>query len=397
MNVPRLEVAEVLRQYAPEFLATYAASLGQRRVIADLIACRSASLGGHRWRCPQCGHEEVAYNSCRNRHCPKCQAGKQAEWLAAQCGNLLEASYCHIVFTLPQSLSPLVLQNQRLLYGLLFRCGAQSLLRIAADPNHLGATIGFTAILHTWGQTLMHHPHLHCVAPAGGLSPDQQRWVPARERFFLPVRVLSRLFRGSYLAGLRRAWQDGQLRLAGRLDKLADLHQWEAFLGRLARLEWVVYAKPAFGSPRQVLAYLARYTHRVAISNQRLCSLQNGQIAFRYKDYQSGARQRIMHLPAVEFIRRFLLHTLPKGFVRIRHYGFLANRVRAEKLALCRELLAKAPARTTPRNSPDHPAPASSGPLFPCPVCRQGSMLLVATVAPVPPTPNPRMNSPGYD
>lgn len=390
MSGPRLEVAEVLRRYGREFLATHSASPEQRRVISDLIACRSAALGGHLRRCQQCGHEEIAYNSCRNRHCPKCQASKQADWLAAECANLLDVGYFHIVFTLPQPLGPLALQNQRLLYGLGFRCASRALLSIARDPKHLGARIGFTAILHTWGQTLMHHPHLHCVVPAGGLSPDGKRWIPSRQDFLVPVRVLSRLFRGTYLAGLRQACQDGQLRLEGQLQELADPRRWEAFLAALQHREWVVYAKPPFGSPRQVLAYLARYTHRVAISNQRLLSVNNARVAFRYKDYRGGSRQRIMRLSAVEFIRRFLLHTLPKGFVRIRHYGLLANRVRTEKLALCRELLA----------SPDQPEvtaqaePAGGEPGWPCPVCKQGSMLIVAKVAP---RPEPRMNSPGYD
>lgn len=403
MSRPRLEVAEVLGRYGHQFLATHSATPEQRRVMADLIACRSAALGGHLRRCPQCGHEQIAYNSCRNRHCPKCQAGKQADWLTAQCGNLLDVDYFHIVFTLPQQLSPLALQNKRLLYGLLFRCGAQALLRVARDPRHLGASIGFTAILHTWGQTLLHHPHLHCVVPAGGLSPDGKHWIRARPGFFLPVRVLSRLFRGSFLAGLRQAWQQQQLVLEGRLGQLVDPHRWEAFLEALARLDWVVYAKPPFGSPQQVLKYLARYTHRVAISNQRLLSVQNGQVAFRYKDYRGGQRSRIMRLDATEFIRRFLLHVLPKGFVRIRHYGLLANRIRTEKLALCRRLLASSSAAGPAPATPEEPGatgstePPGSDPCFRCPVCKQGLMLIVAKVAAGAAPPEPRMNSPGYD
>lgn len=405
MSRPRLEVAEVLRRYQSEYVATHWVSPDQWQVIRDLIACRSAALGGHLRRCQQCGHEEIAYNSCRNRHCPKCQGQKQADWLASECANLLDVGYFHIVFTLPQQLSPLALQNKRLLYGLLFRCGAQALLRVARDPRHLGANIGFTAILHTWGQTLLHHPHLHCLVPAGGLSPDGKHWIQARPGFFLPVRVLSRVFRGRFLAGLRQAWQQQQLVLEGQLEKLAEPHKWDGFLQALARLDWVVYAKPPFGSPQQVLKYLARYTHRVAVSNQRLLSLENGQVAFRYKDYRRGGhgRNRIMRLTATEFIRRFLLHILPKGFVRIRHYGFLANRIRTEKLALCRRLLASSSVTGSAPPSPDKPPPTGSteppgsDPCFRCPVCKQGLMLIVARVAAGAAPPEPRMNSPGYD
>ncbi len=392
MTQPRLDVAEVFRRYQDAYRATYAPSLEQRRVMRDLIACRTAALGGHLRRCDACGHEQIAYNSCRNRHCPKCQTQKQAAWLEAQCANLLEVPYYHIVFTLPQGLRRLALQNKRTLYGLLFRAAAETLLTIARDPKHLGAKIGFTAVLHTWGQTLLHHPHLHCVVPAGGLAPDKQRWIGTREQFFLPVRVLSRLFRGKYLAYLRQAYRDGQLVLAGRLKNLVEPSAWRAFVAPLAQTDWVVYAKAPFGSAEQVLKYLARYTHRVAISNRRLVSLNDGQVAFHYKDYRRGQRERVMRLAAVEFMRRFLLHVLPKGFVRIRHYGLLANRCRKDNLRLCRRLLGSVVQRD-PGTEPASPPEAASIERL-CPLCHTGSMLIVARLPPWEAAPEPRMNSP---
>jgi len=390
MSPPRLEVAEVFRRYQEAYLATHTASFEQRRVVRDLIACRTAALGGHLRRCHTCGHEQIAYNSCRNRHCPKCQAQKQAAWLEAQCANLLDVPYYHIVFTLPQALSPLALQNKRVLYGLLFRAASETLSTIARDPKHLGAKIGFTAVLHTWGQTLLHHPHLHCVVPAGGLSPDERRWVGAREQFFLPVRVLSRLFRGKYLAYLRQAYRDGALVLAGQLKHLAEPRAWRALLEPIGKIDWVVYAKAPFGSAEQVLKYLARYTHRVAISNRRLVSLEHGQLAFAYKDYRRGQRERVMRLAAVEFMRRFLLHVLPKGFVRIRHYGLLANRCRKDNLRLCRRLLGSEPESDT---EPTRSTETASSPDL-CPACQQGQMLTMAKLPPSRASPEPRMNSP---
>jgi len=390
MQQPRLEVAEVLRSYGDEYLSTHPVSGQQRRATCDLIACRTATLGGHRRRCTKCGHEEIAYNSCRNRHCPKCQGKKQALWLQARSADLLEVAYFHVVFTLPEALGPLALQNQRVLYALLFRATAETLLTIARDKKYLGARIGFTAILHTWGQTLLYHPHVHCVVPAGGLSPDTRQWIAALEGFFLPVRVLSRLFRGKYLAYLREAYQSGDLVLAGGLKNLRDERAWKSYLAPIAKQDWVVYAKPPFGSPTQVLKYLARYTHRVAISNRRLIALEDGMVAFSYKDYKRGHRRRVMRLTAIEFIRRFLLHVLPRGFMRIRHYGLLANRVRKENLCLCRRLL----------NSPmafeadveETPETASSDWL--CPICEHLTLLIVSSIAPSQGGPEPRMNSP---
>ena len=383
MPAPRPEVAEVFRQVGDEYFAAYPASIQQRRTVQDLVACRTAALGSHVRRCDACGHEEISYNSCRNRHCPKCQAGKQAEWHEAQCRNLLPVPYYHLVFTLPEALGPLALQNPRVLYGLLFRAASETLLTIAADPKHLGARIGFTAVLHTWGQTLLHHPHLHCVVPAGGLSPDGERWIAAREGFFLPVRVLSRLFREKYLAYLRQAYDDGLLILAGRLEGLSISREWQAFAESLRRTEWVVYAKPPFGSPEQVLKYLARYTHRVAISNRRLVAIEHGEVAFRYKDYRHGSRPRVMRLAATEFARRFLLHVLPRSFVRIRHYGLLANRSREELLQRSRQLLSAA--RPSPPVDEPTAVPGMTGRTGPdpiptpnqCPSCHAGHMIVI--------------------
>lgn len=389
MNSPRFEVAEVFRRYHDAYLATHGASLEQRRVLADLMACRTATLGGHLLRCGDCGHEQIAYNSCRNRHCGKCQASKQAAWLEAQCAKLLKVPYYHVVFTLPQALGPLALQNKRLLYGLLFRAASETLLTIAQDETHLGAKIGFTAVLHTWGQTLLHHPHLHCVVPAGGLSADEQHWIAAREQFFLPVRVLSRLFRGKYLAYLRQAHQDGRLVLAGRLQDLAEPRAWRAFLAPIAQLNWVVYAKAPFGSAEQVLKYLAGYTHRVALSNRRLLSIEEGQVAFRYKDYKRGQRERVMRLEAVEFMRRFLLHVLPKGFVRIRHYGLLSNRCRRDKLPLCRRLLGAA----VEPEADAEPVNALAPPSTVCPACQKGQMLIMEKLPPSRASPEARMKA----
>lgn len=394
MRPPRLDVAEVFRRYQDQYLATYSPSPEQRQVLRDLVACRTAALGGHLRRCGDCGHEQIAYNSCRNRHCPKCQASKQAAWLEAQCANLLEVPYYHIVFTLPEALGPLALQNKQTLYGLLFRAASETLSTIARDPKHLGAKIGFTALLHTWGQTLLHHPHLHCVVPAGGLSPDGQRWVGAGEQFLLPVRVLSRLFRGKYLAYLRKAYQEGRLVLAGRLKNLVQPRAWRAFLAPIAQLDWVVYAKAPFGSAQQVLKYLARYTHRVAISNRRLVSMDEGQVAFGYKDYRRGHRERVMRLAAVEFMRRFLLHVLPKGFVRIRHYGLLSNRSRRDKLRLCRRLLGSVAQAEADTERAGATEAASYEGHNRCPACRKGVMLVVAKLPPSRAGPEPRMNTP---
>ena len=304
-----------------------------------MAACRTAALGGHVDGCHACGHQQISYNSCRNRHCPKCQGAARANWLKARADELLPVPYFHLVFTLPEVFSLLALQNPRVVYGILFRAASQTLLEVAATPKHLGAKIGFLAVLHTWGQNLLHHPHLHLVVPAGGLSVDESRWIHCRPGFFLPVRVLSRVFRGKFLALLRQAFQAGQLKFHGQLAPRAKPAAFEHLLNVAVRQEWVVYAKQPFGGPEVVLKYLARYTHRVAIANQRLVSLRDGQVTFRWKDYAHGQAQKLMTVSTAEFMRRFLLHVLPRGLVRIRHYGFLANRRRQAKIALCRSLL----------------------------------------------------------
>jgi len=385
MKPPPLELAEVFRSLGPEFLEREGKSLDaeQRRVFRDLTLCRTAALGGHLEQCARCGHREIAYNSCRNRHCPKCQAAARAEWMRAQAEDLLPVPYFHVVFTLPAQLGPLSLQNKRLIYGLLFRAASETLLEIAADPRHLGARIGFLAVLHTWGQALQHHPHLHCVVPGGGLSPGHGRWVACRRGFFLPVKVLSRLFRRKFIGYLQQAREENRLTFAGQLSPLADAGRFAGWLQELGRREWVVYAKPPFGGPGQVLKYLARYTHRVAIANRRLLALSAGRVTFSWKDYAAGNVRRMMTLAAEEFARRFLQHVLPRGFVRIRHYGLLANRSRDEKLELCRRLLKEDDHPPSGNDRPPGDEPTQSEPSEPrlCPVCRQGRMVIVERIA----------------
>ncbi len=357
MSRPTVEVADILRAQGGRFLQRHRNRLSyqQLKVMRAITCCRTAALGGHVDVCSQCGYQAISYNSCRNRHCPKCQTQARQQWLAAREQELLDTSYFHVVFTLPHELNTLVAQNPRVLYNLLFATSAATLLEVAADPNHLGADIGFCSVLHTWGQNLQHHPHVHCIIPAGGLAPDHSRWIRPRYPFFLPVKVLSRVFRGKFLAGLRKAYQRNQLRFSGQLQDLAPEKRFAAFLRTLFRQDWVAYAKPAFGRPAQVLRYLGRYTHRVAISNHRLLSFDGDQVSFRWKDYAHGSKQRKMTLTATEFLRRFLLHVLPRGFVRIRHFGFLANCHRARRLSLCRQLLAMAPVVRTPDTIPrDH-------------------------------------------
>jgi len=305
--------------------------------------CRTAPLGGHVEACGDCGLTRCAYNSCRNRHCPKCQGAAREAWLAARQAELLPTPYFHVVFTLPAAVAEIAFQNKAALYAILFRTAAETLRTIAAEPKHLGAEIGLIAVLHTWGQTLQHHPHVHCLVPGGGPSSDGARWIGCRPGFFLPVRVLSRLFRRLFLDALAAAFQAGSLDFFGELAGLAEPAAFARRLRELRRTEWVVYAKPPFGGPAQVLAYLGRYTHRVAIANSRLINLTDDQVTFRWKDYRHHGKSKLMSLGADEFIRRFLLHALPDGFHRIRHYGFLANGCRAAKLALCRTLLKAQP------------------------------------------------------
>ena len=345
---PALEVADVIRQHGAALLAQYGGALtaAQRKALRDLALCRTAALGGHVRRCLDCGQERVAYNSCRNRHCPKCQALARARWLEREAELLLPVEYHHVVFTLPAEIAELALANRVVLYNALFQAASATLRELAADPEWLGAQLGVLLVLHTWGQNLHHHPHVHAVVTGGGLSCDAHgvidpapRWRSCRPGFFLPVRVLSRLFRGKYLALLRAAFDQGKLTFPGRWAARADATAFAGWLRPLYAKDWVVYAKPPFGGPAQVLKYLARYTHRVAISNQRLLSLEEGRVTFRSKDYADGQRHKTLALSAEEFLRRFVQHVLPKGFVKIRHYGLLANRHREDKLRLCRRLL----------------------------------------------------------
>jgi Putative transposase/Transposase zinc-binding domain len=378
---PSLEVADIFRRHAEPYLMRHGASPQQRRVMRQIQTCRTAVLGGHVEQCDRCGHQAISYNSCRDRHCPKCQGPARARWLDARAGELLPVPYFHVVFTLPATLAPLALQNPVVVYDLLLQSVAATLLEVAANPKQLGARIGFLTVLHTWGQNLMHHPHVHCVVPAGGLCPDGTRWVRGRADFFLPVRVLSRVFRGKFISSLKAAFGDGALQFHGHLEPLVAAAAMDRLLNRSVKNEWVVYAKPPFGGPAQVLKYLARYTHRVAISNRRLLRLENGKVTFRWKDYAHGNKPSVMTLDAAEFIRRFLMHVMPQRFVRIRYYGFMANRRRAENLERCRQLLGQREVPQT-QNSPDEPdrSPAESGedPVAGlCPLCQQGRMRIV--------------------
>ena len=360
MSRPTVEVADILRALGDRFLDRYQASFSfqQLKAYRAIQKCRTAALGGHLDSCPECGHQAISYNSCRNRHCPKCQAQARERWIGKREQELLPTSYFHVVFTVPHELNVLALTNPKQFYELLFRANAATALEIAADPKHLGAEIGIISILHTRGQNLLLHPHTHCVIPSGGLSPDHQHWVHPRYPFFLPVKVLSRVFRGKFVAGLRRLYRRRKLNCSGPAAILAAPKSFGQMLRRLYRKDWFVYAKRAFGGPMQVLRYLGRYTHRVAISNHRIVAFDGEHVTFRYKDYAHGAKHRLMKLHGVEFLRRFFLHVLPKGFVRIRQFGFLANRWRTSRLTLCRQLLnasspAEIPADTKPTETPD--------------------------------------------
>jgi hypothetical protein len=374
MGRPPLEVADLIRAAGAGFLQRNRHWLSWKhiKVLLAIARCRTAALGGHVDQCTRCGHRAtISYNSCRNRHCPKCQTAARERWIAARQRELLPTRYVHVVFTLPAELAPLTLQNKKLVYDLLFRASSETLLEVARDPKHLGAEIGFFTVLHTWNQKLGLHPHVHCVIAAGGLSLDHRHWVKSRDRFFLPIKVLSRVFRGKFVAGLKRAWQDGQLHFHGNLALLARPKTFAAWLRPLFRKDWVVYAKPPFGGPDYVLQYLGRYTHRVAISNHRLISFAEEKVTFRWRDSAHHNEQKLLTLSLDEFLRRFLLHVLPKGFVRIRNFGFLANRRRATLLPLCFHLLGSAP-HTEPELSTAH----DTHDLRLCPQCG-GPMMVI--------------------
>lgn len=385
MNEHRLELADVFRTHEADFLTAWGAVLSpsQKKALRDIRDCRTPVLGGHVEEY-DCGHRVILYNSCQSRCCPKCQAMARAHWLAEREKERLPIPYFHVVFTLPQQIGRLALQNPRQIYSILFRAVSETLLTIAADPKRLGAAIGFLAVLHTWGQNLHIHPHIHCVVPGGGIAPDGARWIASRSSFFLPVEVLSARFRNTFLIYLREAFRKGQLHFHGELAPLAQPDAFEALCHNSGKIKWVVYAKAPFGGPEQVLKYLARYTHRVAISNNRLLSLENGQVSFQWKDYADQNRTKTMTLDAVEFMRRFLLHVLPRGFVRIRQFGFLANRVRKEKLALCRSLL-NAPSPVTNPTTPAASDADSKGPdpeSHRCPICKLGRLVLAEVIPP---------------
>jgi hypothetical protein len=379
MPQPPVEVADIIRAAGDAFFDSSRKWLTWFHVkaLTAILYCRTSGLGGHVDSCSRCGYQALSYNSCRNRHCPKCQTNARDRWLEARCRDLLPVPYVHVVFTLPHELAPLALQNKREIYGLLFRASAETLLQVARNPKHLGAEIGFFSILHTWNQQLLHHPHVHCVVPAGGLSPDHCRWVPAANNFFLPVKVLSRVFRGKFVAGLRKLHAGQKLGFHGKLTTLQSPKTFSAMLRNLFRTDWVVYSKRPFGNAEHALHYLGCYTHRVAISNHRLVSLANGRISFRWRDSAHKNKKRIMSLTVEEFLRRFLLHVLPRGFVRIRYFGFFSHRRRAETVPLCFELLATA--ASLPRLAC---AAAPLRPMWQCPKCG-GPMVVLERLTPV--------------
>jgi Putative transposase/Transposase zinc-binding domain len=364
-----LEVAEVFRRHGAAYRQAHAGHLSQcqRRVMAAIEACRTAALGGHVEQCDDCGQVRIAYNSCRNRHCPKCQGLARAEWLADRQAELLPVPYFHVVFTVPAPIAEIAFQNKTVVYGILFKAAAETLRLIAADPKHLGAALGLVAVLHTWGQNLHHHPHLHCVVPGGGPSADGTRWIGCRPGFFLPVKVLARLYRRLFLTALQAAFDQRRLQFHADLADWAAPEAFAACLRPLRATPWVVFAKRPFGGPEQVLDYLGRYTHRVAIANSRLVALDDNHVAFSWKDYRQNSATKIMKLKPDEFIRRFLLHTLPDGFHRIRHFGFMANRHRAAKLALCRELLDHE--RTAPNDGQPPPVDSEAQTWAEVPAC----------------------------
>jgi hypothetical protein len=385
MDHPKIEVADIFRRYGKAYRDEHAASLStaQRRVMSAIELCRTAALGGHIEQCDCCGHEHNAYNSCRNRHCNKCQCLARSEWIQNRQTELLDCEYFHVVFTVPEEIAALGYQNKEVIYSILFQTVSQTLRTIAADPKHLGAEIGFFAVLHTWGQNLLFHPHLHCVVAGGGLAPEGGRWVSCRPGFFLPVRVLSRLFRRLFLKLLQKAYESGKLHFFSSLESLHELGAFLRYLSPIRKKEWVVYSKPPFAGPQQVLDYVGRYTHRVAISNDRILNIEDGQVRFRWKDYRDHSRQKTMTLTTDEFIRRFLLHVLPDGFQRIRYFGFLGNRYRKDKLTLCRQLLGMQDEVATCEVSIDYRdlyEKLTGSSLRECPVCHKGCMQVIALI-----------------
>jgi hypothetical protein len=383
MDRPLLELADIVTAAAHRFTDHPPAWFTwlHLKVLTAIERCRTAAMGGHLDQCSGCGHRAISYNSCRNRHCPKCQSQVRDRWLEARRTELLPAPYAHVVFTIPHQLGPLALQNKEVIYGLLFRASAQTLIEVAADPKHLGAEIGFFTVLHTWNQKLQHHPHVHCVVAAGGLACNHARWIhPRNPRFFLPKDVLSEVFRGKFVEGLRQAHASGQLRFHGRLESWSKPRLFQSLIHQLFALRWVAYCKPPFGGPEQVLRYLGAYTHRIAISNHRLVRFENGEVTFRWRDSANGNKKRLLTLPVDEFLRRFLLHVLPRGFVRIRHFGFLANRRRGQFLLRCKQILAVATS-TTDRAAAHSQDRKDRTALWVCPLCG-GTMIVIERLTP---------------
>ena len=396
MTGPPVRLADIFRRHGKAYRKKYALPLHQIKLMRAIENCRTAALGGHALKCSQCGETRVWYNSCRNRHCPQCQSMARAQWLERRKEELLPVNYFHVVFTVPEQIAAIALQNKKVVYGILFRATAETLLTIARDPKHLGAHSGYFAVLHTWGQNLLHHPHLHCVIPGGGIAGTEERcWVNSRSNFFLPVRVLSAMFRRVFLGMLRVAFKKGELEFFSSLESLRLPNNFYRYLDPLEKIDWVVYSKKPFGGPENAVEYLGRYTHRVAISNQRLLSDEGGKVSFLWKDYRQKSnkkkqRQKVMTLSAEEFTRRFLLHSLPRGFQRIRHFGLFANPVRKQSLALCRQLL-NVPVQATPSPVPlclDERYEALTGhSLLQCPVCKTPTMVLVEQFLPAYPFP----------
>jgi Putative transposase/Transposase zinc-binding domain len=377
MDRPKLEVADICRRYGEAYREKHGESMStaQRRVMTAIEVCRTAALGGQIEQCDACGQQRICYRSCRNRHCPKCQSLARAEWIEHRHAELLNCEYFHVVFTVPNQIAAIAYQNKQLVYNILFQATAETLRTIADDPKHLGAEIGFFAVLHSWGSSLLHHPHLHCVVPGGGLSPDGTRWIPCKPGFFLHVRVLSLLFRHLFLEHLQNAFDSGNLRFFTALESLRDRRAFTRYLEPVSKAKWVVYAKRPFAGPEQVLNYVGRYTHRVAISNNRLLDIGAGQVRFRYKDYRNQIQQKTMTLSAEEFIRRFLLHVLPHGFHRIRYYGFLGNRYRQELLGMALPEVLPEPFAADDYRDRHEELTGSS--LRLCPVCHRGHMVMV--------------------
>jgi len=394
MDRPKLEVADIFRRYGEAYRLQHDGSLStaQRRVMTAIEVCRTAALGGHLERCDCCSYERPCYSSCRDRHCPKCQSLARAEWVEKRIAEVLPTHYFHVVFSVPEQIASIAYQNKKVVYDILFRATAETLSTIAADPKHLGAEIGFFAVLHSWGQNLLFHPHLHCVVPGGGISLDGTRWISCRPHFFLPVRVLSRLFRRLFLQYLQEAFDSGKLRFFSNLATLEDPQAFNRHLDPLRTLKWVVYAKPPFAGPQQVVNYVGRYTHRVAISNHRIVDIEGGEVKFTWRDYRNNNQQKTMTLSADQFIGRFLLHVLPSGFQRIRYYGFLGNRHRKEKLEQCRQLLGMAPSKSPSvtvklEDYRDRYEKLTGRSLRECPVCHRGHMIPVTIPTEVGPSP----------